>query len=251
MIRRAIGKWLKAGVMEGGVVSKGKQGSPQGGVVSPLLANIYLHHVLDVWFHDEVLPLMRARASMVRYADDAVLVFESKRDAERVLEVLPKRFAKYGLRLHPEKTRLVEFKQPPRSGPRDGCGPGSFDFLGFTHFWGRSRRGIFVVQRKTSKKSFRRSVHAVWEWCRRHRHRPLAEQQRVLTTKLIGHFRYFGISGNSRLLDRFAYQVRVAWQYWLNRRSSKSHMPWERFNRLLRHYPLPAPRVNAALVVRP
>lgn len=243
VMRRAIGKWLKAGVMEGGSVEAGKRGSPQGGVISPLLANVYLHHVLDLWFRDEVQPGCRGRAEMIRYADDAVLVFESKQDAERTLPLVHERFSQFGLRLHRDKTRLISFKQPPRDGPRAGQGPGSFDFLGFTHFWGRSRRGIYVVQRKTSGQSFRRSVRAVWEWCRRHRHLPLRVQQRALAVKLTGHYRYFSVVGNSRQLDRFFYWVRRTWRYWLDRRSSKARMPWEKYERLLGHYALPVPRI--------
>lgn len=243
VMRRAIGKWLKAGVMEGGSVRKGTSGSPQGGVISPLLANVYLHYVLDVWFRDVVQPECRGKAEMIRYADDGVLVFENKQDAERIMPLLWERFSQFGLRLHPDKTRLIPFKQPPRDGPGAGQGPGSFDFLGFTHFWGRSRRGVFVVQRKTSSRSFRRSLHAVWEWCRRNRHQSLRVQQRMLSVKLIGHYRYFSVVGNSRQLDRFAHHVRGAWRFWLNRRSSNARMSWEKFNRLLGHYALPAPRM--------
>ncbi|MEK7371691.1 MAG: group II intron reverse transcriptase/maturase, partial [candidate division NC10 bacterium] len=138
VILRLIGKWLNAGVMEGLMLSHPESGTPQGGVISPLLANIYLHEVLDEWFVREVQPRLRGRAALVRYADDLVFVFARKDDAERVFEVLPKRFGKYGLTLHPDKTRLVPFHRPDR-GDGGGDGPGTFDFLGFTHHWGLSR----------------------------------------------------------------------------------------------------------------
>ncbi|MFH0882441.1 MAG: group II intron reverse transcriptase/maturase, partial [bacterium] len=210
VIRRVIGKWLNAGVMENGNVHRETRGSPQGGVISPLLANIYLHYALDLWFEGEVRPRLRGRATLVRYADDAVMVFESEAEARQVFAGLPGRLAEFGLRLHPEKTRLIPFRQPPPVGPPKGRGPGSFDFLGLTHFWGRSLRGFFVVQRRTSKKSFQRALRSIWEWCRLHRHDPVSTQCGALGVKLHGHFRYFGIAGNWRQLSNFAQQVRRA-----------------------------------------
>jgi group II intron reverse transcriptase/maturase len=170
VIRRAIGKWLNAGVMESGEVTPPERGTPQGGVVSPLLSNLYLHEVLDVWFEHEVKPRLRGRAFAIRYADDASLVFEREEDARRVLAVLAKRFAKYGLRLHPEKTRLVDFRSPPRAGGSGSQRERSFELLGFTHFWGRSRTGRWVVKRKTAKDRFSRALRAVGRWCRDNRH---------------------------------------------------------------------------------
>ena len=136
VIRRTIGKWLRAGVMEEGVVRYPESGTPQGGVASPLLANIYLHEVLDVWFEQEVKPRLRGRAALVRYADDATLTFEREEDARRVLRVLPKRLGRFGLKLHPEKTRLVDFRRP-RGSRRNGAGR-TFEMLGFTHLWGKA-----------------------------------------------------------------------------------------------------------------
>jgi len=188
VIRRAIGKWLNAGVMEAGEVHHPDAGTPQGGVVSPILANIYLHVVLDRWFEQEVRPRLWGRAFMVRYADDAVLGFANEADARRVMAVLPKRFARFGLSLHPEKTRLLGFK-PPRGGKPSREGEGavrSFDFLGFTHFWKRARRGGWVISRKTAKDRYSRALRRIGEWCRKHRHEPVGWQHRRLSLKLHG-----------------------------------------------------------------
>lgn len=243
VLRRAIDKWLKAGVLEGGAVTHPDEGTPQGGVISPLLANVYLHEVLDRWFERDVKPRLRGRAFLVRYADDFVIVFEQEADARRVMTVLPKRFGKYGLTLHPDKTRLVRFTKPRGDGRDDGAAPGSFDLLGFTHHWGLSRNGNWVVQRKTARSRFTRALARVREWCRLHRHQPVAEQRQALEQKLRGHYGYYGITGNYRALARFADEVRAIWRKWLSRRSQRARMPWDRFQRLLTHHPLPAPRV--------
>jgi len=243
VIRRAIGKWLNAGVMESGEVSHPERGTPQGGVVSPLLSNLYLHEVLDVWFEHEVKTRLRGRAFEVRFADDAALVFEREEDARRVLAVLSKRFAKYGLRLHPEKTRLVDFRSPPRAGRGGSQRERSFALLGFTHFWGRSRKGRWVVQRKTAKDRFTRALREIGHWCRAHRHWPVAAQQAALRRKLQGHYAYYGITGNGRALGRFLHEVRRLWRKWLHRRSWRGRMTWEKFVRLTARYPLPQPRV--------
>ena len=238
---RLIGKWLRAGVLEEGSLVHPEAGTPQGGVVSPLLANVFLDAVLDGWFEDVVKPRLRGRALLVRYADDAVWVFANGEDARRVLEVLPKRLAKYGLSLHPEKTRLVAFRRPPRDG--GGRRPETFDFLGFTHYWGRSRRGFPAVLRKTARDRFTRSLRAVSKWCRHHRHLPVAEQHRALGQKLRGHYAYYGITGNSPALLRFSRAAERVWRQWLDRRSHRARMSWERFWRLKVRYPLPPPRV--------
>jgi len=241
VLRRAIDKWLKAGVLEHGSVTYPELGTPQGGVASPLLANVYLHEVLDVWFERDVKPRLSGRAFAIRYADDAVLVFSSEQDARRVLDVLPKRFGKYGLTLHPEKTRLVEFQRPSR---RTGGGRSeTFDLLGFTHYWGKSWKGGWVVRRKTMRSRFSRAMKAIAQWCRLHRHDTIDEQHRSLKRKLQGHYAYYGITGNARSLGRFAHEVPRVWRKWLGRRSQRAKMTWERFLRLLQRYPLPPPRV--------
>jgi group II intron reverse transcriptase/maturase len=239
VLRRQIDKWLKAGVLEGGTVKYPKAGTPQGGVVSPLLANIYLHEVLDRWFESTVKPRLEGQAFLVRYADDAVLVFSSPKDARRVMEVLAKRFAKYGLTIHPQKTRVIDFRRPRPQQRRGGNG---FDFLGFAHYWGLSRKGGWVVKRKTAPKRLTRAIKAIATWCKEHRHWPVKVQQQALVRKLRGHCAYYGITGNSHSLGCFRHEMARSWQKWLNRRSQKKSMPWDRFRRLLKRYPLPSAR---------
>ena len=239
VIRRALGKWMRAGVMESGTVQYPQAGTPQGGVVSPLLSNLYLHEVLDLWFEHMVKPRLQGRAFLVRFADDAVLAFEWEADARRVLAVLPKRLGKYGLQLHPDKTRLVEFRPPGGGSP----GGQSFDLLGFTHYWGRSRKGRWIIKRKTAKARLARAVHRTGQWCRYQRHRPVPEQHAALARQLTGHYAYYGITGNASALWRFHRQVERSWHKWLSRRSNRSGMGWERFRCLLIRYPLPPPRV--------
>jgi group II intron reverse transcriptase/maturase len=241
VLLRLIGKWLRAGVLEDGNLTYPEAGTPQGGVISPLLANVYLHEVLDTWFEDVVRPRMRGSAHLIRFADDAVMVFAREDDARRVMAVLPKRLAKYGLRLHPEKTRLVAFGRP-RSRSREDR-PGTFDFLGFTHYWGWSRRGRPIVRRKTARDRFTRALRVIDRWCRENRHLPLAEQQRVLGQKLRGHYAYYGITGNAPSLARFLWEVRGTWRRWLARRSNRARLPWERFVGIVQRYPLPPSRV--------
>jgi len=218
VMRKAIDKWLSAGVMEDGEIEYPEDGCPQGGGVSPILSNIYLLEVMDTWFVEEVKPRMNGRAQMMRWADDIILIFEEEKDARRVLEVLPKRFAKYGLTVHPTKTRLTKFRRPQRT---DRKGKGDFDFLGFTHYWGKSKKGNWVVQRKTASKRFQRSLRAVTQWCRDNRHETLRDQHQTLVRKLRGHYQYYGISGNARCLANYLHLVEQSWFKWLNRRSEK------------------------------
>ena len=249
VIRRTIGKWLQAGVLEEGSVKHPATGTPQGGVISPLLANLYLHEVVDRWFEGEVKPCLSGRAVLFRYADDVLIVFASERDAHRVEAVLPKRLSRFGLRLHPEKTRLVRFDAPrDRGKPSEPEGPGSFAFLGFTHYWGKSRKGRWMVQRKTAANRLTQSLSRVRQWCRRFRHTSMSWQQRQLSLFLRGHYAYYGIMGNYRALSNFYRGVTKEWRKWLKRRSQKAKMPWERFNRLLdHHYPLLRPRIVHAI----
>jgi RNA-directed DNA polymerase len=251
VLLRLIGKWLNAGVLENGGITHPDSGTPQGGVISPLLANIFLHEVLDVWFDREVVPRLSGKARLFRYADDAVLLFANEADARKVLDVLPKRFGRYGLTLHPDKTRLVEFRRPDRrSSEDDPKGPGTFDLLGFTHFWARSRIGKWIVKRKTAKDRFRRALKRIMEWCREHRHEELRAQQQALTKKLRGHFGYYGIIGNFKAIARFYTETKAAWCKWLNRRSQRALMPWHRMARLLKRYPLSTPRIAHPLLPR-
>jgi RNA-directed DNA polymerase len=248
VVLRLIGKWLHAGVMEEGTYRRSDAGTPQGGVISPLLANIFLHDVLDVWFEQQVKPRLRGRVRLIRYADDAVMLFEYEDDARRVMDVLPKRFGRYGLALHPEKTRLVPFKRPDRMPARRDddeaggapLGPLTFDFLGFTIHWGRSLAGKWAVRERTAKDRFRRGAARIAEWCRVHRHDPLTVQQKEIGAKLRGHYGYFGrISNRQRLLDFLRVAVR-AWWRGLRRRSQRG-LSWATMYRILRRYPLPKP----------
>ena len=245
VIRRLIDKWLQAGVWEKGQVSYPEDGTPQGGVISPLLSNIYLHEVLDCWFVEEVLPRMKGYAFLVRFADDFILGFQKKEDAEKVYRVLFKRFDKYGLSLHPEKTRVVPFGRPEATtdGPANGSKPGTFDYLGFTHYWGKSRNGRWVIRRKTMRKRFTRGLKAMDQWCREHRHEPIAEQVAALGRKLKGHFGYYGLTGNYQALQRFRWEVIAIWRKWLARRGDPKGMSWERLHKLLEFFYIPEARV--------
>jgi hypothetical protein len=204
-----------------------------------------LHYVLDEWFEQEVKPRLKGRAFLVRYADDFVMGFACEADARQVLDVLPKRFGKYGLTLHPDKTRLVPFGRPARS-PAEQSGPkppspGSFDFLGMTWFWSRSKQGYWVVKQKTARSRFRRALGTIAQWCRRNLHRPIAEQHQALGRKLRGHFQYYGVIGNGRSLWCFRYRVIVIWKHWLARRGGKGGCTWSWINQLLDRAPLPTP----------
>ncbi len=245
VVLRLIGKWLNAGVWEHGLLTHPDEGTPQGGVISPLLANIYLHYVLDEWFEHEVKPRLVGRAFLIRFANDFVIVFTHEADARRVLEVLPQRFAKFGLTLHPTKTRLVPFRCPAHATVREGRtrGPGTFDLLGFTHYWARSRQGYWVVKRKTARSRLRRGILAVSEWGRRNLPKPIREQHHALCQKLRGHYAYYGITGNSGALSAFREFVDRSWRKWLSRRKRGHPMLWETFGRLLERYPLPTPRI--------
>jgi group II intron reverse transcriptase/maturase len=239
VILRLLAKWLRAGVLEDGVVTVSEDGTPQGGVISPLLSNIYLHTVLDVWFENVVCPRLQGAAKLFRFADDFVVVFERQDDAQRVLEVLSKRFGKYGLTIHPDKTRLVDFRHPWAIGRR----PGTFAFLGFTHYWGKTRKGGFSIRKKTASQKLRRSLQAISLWCKEHRHQRLAWQHQRICQKLQGHYAYYGVTGNYASLAVFRDYALRAWRYWLNRRSRKRDgMSWERFHSLLQsvrfHVPL-------------
>ena len=242
VIRRLIAKWLRAGVMEDGELRRTEKGTPQGGVISPLLANIYLHEVLDEWFYRDVLPRLRGRAELIRYADDFVIACETEEDARRIMDVLPKRFGKYGLQLHPEKTRLIDFRNPGRAPPQDGGGkPGTFDLLGFTHYWGLSRNKRWMVKQKTAKDRVRKKLKQFAQWCKENRHKRFREQHAKISASLRGHYGYFGIGGNMRSITYFAHQVTRIWRKWLGRRSQRANITWKRFREIMEQFPLPKP----------
>jgi RNA-directed DNA polymerase len=239
---RLIGKWLNAGVLDGAELSYPETGTPQGGVVSPLLANIMLHHVLDEWFVNDVQPRMQGCCFLIRFADDFVIGCEREIDARRIMAVLPRRFGRFGLMIHPQKTAMIAFGKPLQRQVREQE-TASFDFLGFTHYWARSRRGYWVIKRKTASKRQRRTIKALERWCRDNRHRPFLEQYRVLCSKLRGHYQYYGIRGNYRTLQHVRRKARDAWRRWLSRRSHKGRITWERFEQLSEQFPLPLPRI--------
>ena len=241
-LRRLVGKCVRVGVLDGEERTEPERGTPQGSGLSPLLGNLYLHYTLDVWFEREVKPRLGGEAVLVRYCDDFVIGFERREDAQRVSEVLGKRMERFGLKLHPEKTRLIAFERP-EAGQRGGKGPGTFEFLGFTMYWRRTRSGRWQMWCKTRSKGLRRFNRAVAEWCRRHRHLPVKVQHAALKRRLVGHFNYFGVNGNNRSLDRVVYATVRVWFKWLRRRSQRKRLTWERFNRLLKRFPLPRPRV--------
>lgn len=244
VIRRVLGKWFKARVMEDGLLSYPDVGTPQGGVVSPLLSNIYLHEVLDLWYENMIKPRLEGRTELIRYADDAVIMFERKDDAERVMKVLPKRFERFGLQLHPEKTRLVEFSAGSSRSQSDGeSKQKTFDFLGFTHYWGKSSKGRKIPKRKTAKDRLKRSIRSIYVWCKENRHLPVNVQQMEPSLKVKGHYNYYGITFNAVYVDRFLQEVKRVWRKWLNRRNRNNQMTWERFMRLYKRYPLPKARI--------
>jgi RNA-directed DNA polymerase len=244
VVRKLIDKWLKAGVLESGQVHYPEAGTPQGGVISPILSNVFLHHVIDLWYTEQVRPRLRGSSTLVRFCDDFVMCFMHKVDAERALAVLDKRLGKFGLQLHPDKTRLVDFR-PRRSAcePEESTLPTTFNFLGFTHVWGDSRKGNAVVRQLTAKDRLARSLKAINQRCKRMRHWPLRAQHQRLCRVLKGHYAYFGISGNYKRLRLLHQCVRRLWHRWLSRRSSKSYVWWERYLRMLERFALPSPKI--------
>jgi group II intron reverse transcriptase/maturase len=244
VIRRMIDKWLNAGAVEDGLLQRTTEGTPQGGVVSPCLSNIFLHYVLDEWFETQVRPRLAGNCTLVRFADDAVMAFDNIVDAQRVLAVLGKRLERFGLTLHPDKTRLIDFRPKRTEGARHpDTGGTTFDFLGFTHVWGRSRRGRNMVRQITAKNRFARALAAVNDWCRKNRHRPIREQHAYLSAMMRGHCAYYGVGGNGRRLRWFTYQVVRIWQKWLSRRDRQGAVRWARMNEILKRHPLPPVRI--------
>jgi RNA-directed DNA polymerase len=246
-----IDKWLNAGVVEDGLLRRTTEGTPQGGVVSPCISNIFLHHVLDEWFETQVRPRLAGRCTLVRFADDAVMAFDNPVDAQRVLAVLGKRLERFGLTLHPDKTRLVDFRPMQADGTRHpDTGGTTFDFLGFTHVWGRSLKGKPMVRQITAKSRFARALAAVSDWCQKNRHLPIRVQHRHLSAMMRGHFAYYGVGGNGQRLRWFAHQVVRIWQKWLSRRDRGSVVRWARLNEILKRHPLPPARIARPYAAR-
>jgi group II intron reverse transcriptase/maturase len=242
---RLVSKCLHVGVLDGEEYQEPDEGTAQGSVISPMLGNVYLHSVLDVWFEREIMPHLEGDARLIRFADDFVIGFEREADAVRVLELLKKRMADYGLTLHPGKTRLIPF-QKPHVGKNGASGTGTFDFLGFTMHWCRTRRGGWRLGMKTRKARLQRALRNLGDWCRSHRHRPLMEQHAALSRRLRGHYQYFGVNGNMRSLKQVLHRTEQVWLKCLQRRSQRGRrLTWKRFRAYLDAHPLPLPRVYA------
>lgn len=244
-VLRLIGQWLEAGVMENGVYAETVEGTPQGAGISPLLANVFLHYALDLWVQQWQRRYASGRMRLVKYADDFLLTFERRADAERLAAALAERLAKFGLQLHEGKTRLIEFGRFAETNRRRrGEGrPETFTFLGFTHYCGKTRAGRFIVQRKTERRRMIAKLKELRRTMKRRRHLPVRDQHTWLAAVLRGHYAYYGITGNSRSLGQFKEQVQLTWCRVLRRRGQRPHLPWERFNRLLTVFPLPSPRI--------
>lgn len=235
---RMVDKWLKAGIFESGKVTYPKEGAPQGGSISPLLSNIYLHYVLDEWFTEQIQPLLKGNSTIIRFADDFLLLFDCKDDAIRVMNVLPKRLGKFGLTLHPEKTKLIDLDNGIENEPK------TFDFLGFTHYMGKSRKGKRILKRKTSSKKLKMSLMRVYTWIKLNRHKPVKELIYLLNRKLTGHYAYYGITFNSKMLDVFFEAVKRFLFKWLNRKGGKPSWNWDRYVNLITVWiPLSKPRI--------
>jgi RNA-directed DNA polymerase len=244
IVRGMIDKWLKAGVLEGGVLRRTTGGTPQGGVISPLLSNIFLHYVLDDWFETVARPRIKGRCQLVRYADDAVLTFEDHLAGKKMPELLGKRLGRYGLKLHPTKTRFLDFRFRQLEGGRHPATSGTtFNFLGFTHVWGKSRGNKNVVYQTTAKDRFARSIATVTDWCRHNRTRPFRAQHAHLSRVIRGHCAYYGITGNGKRIRWFTHQVERIWKKWLMRRGRHNKLTWPRFAAMLARHPLPAAKI--------
>jgi RNA-directed DNA polymerase len=243
VIRKMIDKWLKAGVLENGQVAYPTEGTPQGGTISPLISNVYLHYVLDEWFIEQIQPLLNGESFIIRYADDFLLGFTNKDDALRVMQVLPRRLGKFGLTLHPEKTRLIDMEEEEKG--QQGQEKKTFDFLGFTHYMGKSRRGTRILKRKTSSKKFNASMKRMDEWIKLNRHKQtMPVLIAALNQKLRGHYAYYGITFNARRLASYYYQTRRLLHKWLNHRGGKRVWTWEKVAKLTEKWiPFEKPRI--------
>lgn len=244
-----IRRFLKAGYIDAGELVKTDQGTPQGGNLSPILSNIFLHYVLDLWFEKKIKPKARGKCYLVRYADDYICMVQYADDARNIKQALQERFSKFGLELHPEKTNVISFGRYEReNAKRQKRKANTFDFLGFTHFCGKSRKGNFIVGRKTSQKKFRKKCREMNEWLKKTRnHKRAKAWWGTLIAKLRGHYQYYGVSGNFRSLKCFYFITIRLVRKWLNRRSQRKSFNWVSFTEYLKHYPLPLPRITCNL----
>ncbi|MEA3226572.1 MAG: reverse transcriptase domain-containing protein, partial [Planctomycetota bacterium] len=241
-----IEKFLKAGYVDDGLLVRTQEGTPQGSILSPILANIFLHYVLDEWFNTIVKKHVDGFCEMIRYADDFVCLVQYEKDAERVETALMNRFNRFGLELHPEKSGRISFGRfEAGNAKKQNRKANTFDFLGFTHFCDHTRKGGYKVGRKTSKKKFAAKCKDMNAWLRSVRNKSKTKQWwKTLSSKLRGHYQYYGISGNFRALDAFHENTMKSLHKWLNRRSQKKKMNWKRFNEYIQHYPLPKPSIR-------
>lgn len=242
--RTIIIKFLKAGVIEQGKYHNSQKGTPQGGVLSPILANIYLHYILDLWFEKVEKEQIKGRAELIRYADDFIITAQTKQEAQQILRDLKARLQKFNLELSKDKTRLIEFGRYAAENSRNKgkSKPETFDFLGFTHYCSKSRKGNFLLKAKTSRKKQNKKLKEMNQWLKESRNIMKAKDiWKVLSSKLQGHYNYYGISGNFRAIQVYYFQVRQMTFKWLNRRSQKQSFDWQEFTEYLRRYPLPKP----------
>jgi RNA-directed DNA polymerase len=243
---RIIVRFLKSGIMEDLKTYETEKGTPQGGVISPVLANLYLHYVLDLWVEKVIKRRYLGAVEIVRYADDFVICVRQKDEAIRLLDELKERFEMFGLELAEEKTRLIEFGRYAETNARkNGRSPDTFDFLGFTHYCSKSRNGRFMVKRKTARKKLCVKINETYQWLKDIRNQvKVREWWSIVAAKLRGHYQYYGVSGNFRCLKSFYWLVVRAVFKWLNRRSQKKSMNWNQFREYLVRFPLPKPRIT-------
>jgi RNA-directed DNA polymerase len=231
--------------MEEGKYYQIDRGTPQGGIISPLLANIYLHYVLDLWFEKVIRREVRGFAQLIRYADDCVICFQSGKEAEAFGEEFRERLSKFGLRIAAGKSRIVEFGRYPWLRARqEGRRLATFDFLGFTHYWGKTRKGSFKLGRKTARKKFVQKTKELNQWMKKVRNlEELEEWWQVLRLKLLGHYRYYGISGNMPAMQVYYTRTLKLAHKWINRRSQKQSYSWQQFWNFVKYNPLPLPKI--------
>jgi group II intron reverse transcriptase/maturase len=244
-----IRRFLQAGYIDAGMVVESEQGTPQGGNLSPMLSNIFLHYVLDLWFEKRIKLQTRGECYLVRYADDYICMVRYADDARNIKQAMQERFAKFGLELHPDKTKVISFGRFEReTAMKQNRKANTFDFLGFTHYCGKSRQGKFIVGRKTSRKKFRKKCREMNEWLKKIRnYKKVKDWWPTLIAKLRGHYQYYGVSGNMRSLRRFYWVTLRLTLKWLNRRSQRRSFSWAGFAEYLKHYPLPQPRITRNL----
>ena len=240
-----IKKWLKAGVMEAGVFEESEAGTPQGGSISVLLSNLYLHYVLDLWFEKAIKPRLKGESYLVRYIDDFIVCFGYKNDAERFVEVLAKRLSKFSLTLEPGKTRLIEFGRfASQNAKAKGKKPETFYFLGFTHYCTTNRKGNYQVGRRTEKSRLRRSIKKLLSKMREMKHWKIEEQVDKINQILRGHYNYYGMGGNYQSLHKIYYQAILFLKKMLSSRSWKGHVTWELFNIIIKRHPILRPYIK-------